>query len=347
MLADVHVGFLNIVEAVLDLNGGPLPPHELLHELDLPDEIPESVQVFSLSLSMSQDDRFEDVGDSAQVVWGLRRWIPDEVVHPPERLHYDPVPYDRTVLDVTHLQLEREIDDEASELIAPPTAVSATSLTLLLSYPHWRFGTLPLTARTQVFFPSGTLSQRTQIVFLDRANRKEFPGWVVHGRRFVYGLAEWYKSNRIPVGAYIKLERTDDPHRVAVDFIPRRMQREWVRVVFKSRDGGLGLQMQKRPIACEYDEFCLLDEADRGIVDELWMQEQSQDRPLGELVTSVFIQLSKLSPSVMVHGKTLYTAVNVIKRCPPGLVFAKLFELAQFVTTGDGYWILQEHADVL
>jgi hypothetical protein len=346
VLADVHVGLLNIVEAVLDLQGTPLQPVKLLGELDLPDEIPESVQVFSLNYAMSEDDRFEDVGDVNEVIWGLRRRIPEEVVHPPARLYYDPISYDRTALDVVHLQLEREIDDEASALIAPPKAASATSLSLVLNYPHWRCGTLPLTAQTQAFFPAGTPSQRTQITFVDRANHKEFPGWVVHRERFVYGLAEWYEANRVPVGAHIRLERTDDLHRVVIELIPRRMQREWVRVVYRDADGELGLQMQKRPIACEYDELFSLGEADRSTVDDLWLQEQARERSLGELVTATFLELGKLSPSVMVHAKTLYNAVNVVKRCPPGPVFAKLFELPQFVTTGDAYWIYQGHPDV-
>ncbi|MBL7200524.1 MAG: hypothetical protein ISS56_10270 [Anaerolineae bacterium] len=346
MLADVHVGLLNIAEAMLDLHGKPLPPTELLRELDLPDEIPESVQVFSLNYAMSRDDRFQDVGDANQVVWGLRRRIPEEVVHPPSRLHYDPISYNRTALDVVHLQLEREIDDEASALIAPPKAASATLLSLVLKYPHWRCGTLPLTAQTRAFFPAGTPSQRTQITFVDRANRKQFPGWVAHRERFVYGLAEWYEANQVPVGAHIRLERTDDLHRVVIELIPRRMQREWVRVVYRDADGELGLQMQKRPISCEYDELFLLGEADRATVDELWSQEQTRERSLGELVTATFLELGKLSPSVRVHAKTLYNAVNVVRRCPPGPVFAKLFELPEFVTTGDGYWVYQGHSDV-
>jgi hypothetical protein len=34
-------------------------------------------------------------------------------------------------------------------------------------------------------------------------------------------------------------------------------------------------------------------------------------------------------------------AVNVVKRCPPGLVFSTLFRRPEFVTTGDGYWVFQ------
>ena len=341
MAVDVHVGLLNIAEAMLDMQGQPLPPQELLSELDLPKEVPERVKVFSLNTVISRDERFEDVGNDEQVVWGLRRWMPEAVSVPPVQLQYEPVSYDRTCLDVTHLQMEREIDDEVSQLIAPPTAASATDLTMLLTYPHWRVGSLPLTARSQVFFPSGTASQRTQFTFLDRAKQNQFPGWVVHEHGYVYGLAEWYESNNIPVGAYIKLERADDRHTVAIDFVPRRMQREWTRMVSRNADGVLGFTMQKRPIACEYDELCLLDEPDRALGDALWNEAQERNQPLDDLIKDIFLELAKLTPSVTVHAKTLYTAVNVIRRCSPGLVFSTLFRRPEFVTTGDGYWVFQ------
>ena len=347
MVADIHVGHLNIAEAMLDVHGELLSADELMVELDLPEEIPQAVKAFSLNQAMSQDARFDDVGDKAQVIWSLRRWEPMPVLLLPDRLTFEAVAYDRTGLDVTHLQLEREIDDEASRLMAAPTAADATALTLLLGYPHWRLGTLPVTARASAFFPEGSPEQHTRITFVDQANSVEFPGWVVRAHGFVYGLEEWYRSNNIPVGAYVKLERTKDPHRVAVGFIPRRMQREWVRVVSKNSDGALEFRLQKRPIACEYDEFCLLDEGDRAVTDALWQEEQKRDRSLDELVMLVFLELAKLSPSGLVHAKTLYTAMNVFRRCTPGVVFATLFRLPQFVTTGGGYWLFQERADAV
>ena len=341
MAADVHVGLLNIAEAMLVIQEKPLPPRALLNELDLPEEIPEEVRVFSLNCVISRDERFEDVGDEDQVIWALRRWIPKEVIEAPERLPYKPVSYDRTGLDVIHLQMERELDDETSRLMAPPAAAVVQDLTVLLTYPHWRHGTLPLTARTSVFFPRGALGQHTQITFLDKINGTQFPGWVVREHQYVYGLADWYEANNIPAGAYIKLVRTSDPHAVGIDIIPRRMQREWARTISKGEDDELSFTMQKRPIACEYDELCLLDEPVRTIGDALWALERARERPLDDLVTAVFAELAKLTPSVAVHGKTLYAAVNVLRRCPPGLVFSTLFGVPGFITTGDGYWIHQ------
>jgi hypothetical protein len=163
----------------------------------------------------------------------------------------------------------------------------------------------------------------------------------VHEYGYVYGLVNWYEEHEIPVGAHIKLARTGEPRTVAIDVVPRRMQREWARMISATDDGKLTFDMQKRPIACEYDELLLLDEPDRSVGDALWSREQERDRPLQELVTDVFLELAKLTPSVAVHAKTVYSAVNVIKRCPPGLVFAALFSVPAFITTGDGYWVYQ------
>jgi len=341
MAPDVHVGLLNIAEAMLVMEETSLPPEKLLSELDLPKEIPEEIKVFALNCKVARDERFVDVGDEKHVLWAMRRSLPSSATTPPSHLRYEPVSYDRTVLDVTHLQIEREIDDEASRLVAPPTAASARDITLILTYPHWRHGTLPLTRRTRAIFPRGAPAQRTQVTFLDRVGGTEFPGWVVHEHHHVYGLGEWYAAHEVPAGAYVKLQRTDDPGTVGLDLIPRRMQREWTRMVISDAKGGLAFTMQKRPIACEYDELCLIDEPEREVGEALRAQEEAAQRPLRELVRVVYLELAKLNPSVTVHGKTLYTAVNVLRRCPPGLVFATLFGVREFITTGDGYWVLQ------
>jgi len=345
MAVDIHVGLLNIAEAMLVMQEKPLQPQALLSELDLPDEVPDEIKVFCLNKRVSEDERFVDVGTESQVVWSLERWIPEAARIAPDYMRYETVAYDRTGLDVTHLQLEREIDDEASRLMAPPTAAAATDMTLLLTYPHWRNGSLPLTARTRVFFPEGLPGQLSQITFLDRANGGQFTGWVAHQHKYVYGLAEWYEANNTPVGARIKLGRTDDPLVVAVDFVPRRMQREWTRMAVMGQDSQLSFTMQKRPIACEYDELCLIDEPDRDVGDQVRSDVGDAEADLGQVVKDVFLELAKLTPSVTVHAKTLYSALNVVKRCSPGQVFATLFSMPEFVTTGDGYWIYQGGAE--
>lgn len=343
---DVHVGLLNISEAVIDIQGEPLAPEAIMADLDLPKEVPAPIKEFSLNRALSRDKRFDDVGDASQVRWSLRRWEPPIVLASSPRLVGKPVAYDRTKLDVTHLQLEREIDDELSRLIAPPTASRAESVTILLGYPHWRVGTLPYTERTRSLFPDGDLDQHTLITFEEQgALERVFPGWVLREWGQVCGLEEWYKVNQVLPGAYIRLSRRPDSKRVGIELLPRRMQREWVRVAYE-KDGKLEFKMEKRPIAYEYDELAVFDDGDHAAVDSVAQAEAERGRPLADLVRSVFLSLVELSPNGMVHSKTVYAAMNVLRRCSPGLVFSVLFGVPEFVTAGDGYWIYQGGAHV-
>ncbi|MBN1580281.1 MAG: hypothetical protein JXA89_06230 [Anaerolineae bacterium] len=341
MMVEVHIGHLNLAEAVLDMHGTPLPTEKLLPDLDLAQEAPQPIRLFSLNHVIAQDDRFDDVGGNGQIVWSLYRWEPQAIKSVPNWVHYDPIPYDRTKLDVFHLQLEREIDDEASAIVAPPSAAEKRSLTLTLGYHHRRLGSLPLSERTKYFFPSGHPDQHTRVTFVDLAQGSEFPGWVMHADKLVYGLGAWYEEKELPVGAYIELAKTDDPNRVAIDIQSRRMRREWMYTLFKNDENDLRFQMQKAPVTCEYDEWFLMS-IDPQIAEELWQAEQGRNRSLDEVIHHAFLELAKLSPHGTVHAKTLYNAVNVLKRCPPGRIFATLFKLPHFVSVDEGSWLFSE-----
>lgn len=343
---DVHIGLLNIAEAVIDIRGEPSAPKAIQVELDLPQEVPAPIKEFSLNRALAGDKRFDDVGDAEQVLWSLRRWQPPIMLSPSPRLIAKPVAYDRTRLDVTHLQLERELDDELSRLIALPTAASADSAIVLLGYPHWRTGMLPYTERTRFFFPEGSSEQHTRFTFEDQtAPERTFPGWVLRDWGQVCGLEEWFQVNQVLPGAFIKLSKTEEKGRVGIELVPRRMQREWVRVAYNT-EGKLEFKMEKRPIAYEYEELGVFDESDRSAIDALVQLEAERERSLEDLVRSVFLSLVELSPNGMVHSKTLYGAVNILRRCSPGLIFSVLFGLPEFVTAGDGYWIYQGSANV-
>ncbi|MFZ5916989.1 MAG: hypothetical protein ACOYZ7_08660 [Chloroflexota bacterium] len=336
MMAQIHVGHRNIAEAMIDIHGQPLSPEALLKEIDLPQEIPPAVRVFSLNHTLFQDERFVDVGAAGHIRWHLVRLLPPEVIYPPRRLHYSPVAYQRSLLSEEFLQLEREIDDEASDLIAPPGADRVRNLVFALTFPHRRVGTLPLTAKTRGFFPEGN-TQRTQITLIDAHNSREMPGWVNHQHYYVYGLEQWYKDNQIPVGAFIQLQKTGDPSRVRIGFQPRRMRREWVRVA-QIVDNALRFAVRKMPIACDYDENMLVWAEDDSEVDALWIKVEETGQPLSETVNNVFLELAKLNPQGTVHAKTLYSAVNIARRCPPAPIFAELVRNPAFVPMGDANW---------
>ncbi len=336
MMAQVHLGHCNIVEAMIDIHNKALPTQALLKELELPAEIGRPAQTFSINYALSCDERFIDVGSAENVLWHLVRLTPPEVLYPPRRLQYQPLPYMRSLLTEELFRVEREIDDEASELIAPPGVDSVKSVAIILTYPHRRVGTLPLTARTSHFFPLGT-SQRTLITLLDAHSGKEMPAWVNHQHRYVYGLEQWYKDNRIPVGAYIHLERTANPFKIKVGYKSRRMRREWVRVA-QVTGKELNFAVQKMPISCDYDEYMLVWSEDAAEIDALWVETQEANKSLVDIVKQVFLELAKLNPQGTVHAKTLYSAVNIIRRCPPGPIFAELLSKRAFLTVGDANW---------
>lgn len=342
LLAEIHEGYLNIAEAMLDLKGMPLPAQELLRELDLPTEIALAAQVFSLNYTLAQDERFDDVGNDDQSLWFLRRLEPSEIMHLPPRLSYSPVLYDRAILGGEMLRWEMEIDDEITEPAAPGTEEEISSVTIVLNYPHRRVGSIPLTSKTEGLFPRGD-TERMMVTLVDGRTGKQMLGWVIRQHKYVYGLREWYDKNEIPAGAYIKLERTDDPLAIVVDYSRRRKKREWIRVATVA-GGKLTFAMQMRAIGCEYDELMVMGEDDPAEIDSLWMQAEEYGKPISELMRDIFPELAKLSPQGTVHAKTLYSAINVEKRCPPGPILAGLANMACFLAVGDGYWIYDREA---
>jgi hypothetical protein len=82
---------------------------------------------------------------------------------------------------------------------------------------------------------------------------------------------------------------------------------------------------------------------DEAIATELWESEQERGRSLDGIIQYVFLELAKLSPHGTVYAKTLYNAVNILKRCPPGRIFSTLFKLPHFVSVEEGSWMFNEN----
>ena len=56
----------------------------------------------------------------------------------------------------------------------------------------------------------------------------------------------------------------------------------------------------------------------------------------------VFPELAKLSPGGRVHAKTLYSAINLVRRIGPRAVMSALVESHAFTSVGGGYFVLNE-----
>jgi hypothetical protein len=76
--------------------------------------------------------------------------------------------------------------------------------------------------------------------------------------------------------------------------------------------------------------------------DEVWLRAEEHQRPLADLLRDVFPQLARLSPQGTVHSKTLYSAMNILRRIPPGPLFTELVVHPSFKAVGDGYWVSRD-----
>ena len=335
LLANVNIGHLNLAEAVLDMaSGGPLPTEALLKEVGLPSNINPRLQSFSLHYALQEDERFDEVGPTGQVLWYLRRLEPPEVLYPPRRLENAMADWQPQALPPALAALVDELDDEFTPEAGGAEPVGEIPVTL--TFPHRRVGTLPLSPRLQRLFPTAYESPRIRSNFVDGDTGETMPAWVVRSGRYVYGLDDWYRKLELPVGAQMTVSAGRTPDEVIIKASRRRPAREWVRMAQPTADNRLTFTMQKRLIGVNYDDLMMVAVDNPGAIDDVWLK--SQNVPFARLVADIFRELAKLNPQSAVHAKTLYAAVNVVRRCPPGPIFAELLGRPYYAHVGDAYW---------
>ncbi|HEY52293.1 MAG TPA: hypothetical protein G4N94_02420 [Caldilineae bacterium] len=338
-MAPVNVGHLNIAEAAIEMKGEPTSTSELLDMVEIDPTLSESVRVFSLETAMHSDGRFVQVGPAGASAWVLRTMLPDAALSIPLSLRYKPVSYDRSELTVELLQTEWEIADEWSEDgVMESAPAQVPSVVVHPIFPHMVSGVLPLNAAARSLFPQGD-GVCTAVTLIDGRWGKRFPGWVMHEGRYLAGLDKWRQEHKLPIGATITLAHTNNPDEIVVDFKPQRMKREWVRTARIENDR-LVFQMERRQIVCEYDDNLGLFVANPDKILAYAAFVDEQDIPVETLVEQIMPELTKLSPQGTTHIKTLYSAVNVIRRLPPGPIFAALLKIPEATDTGSGYWSL-------
>ena len=341
LLIDISHGHLNLAEAVLDVaGGGPLPTSALLEHIELPANVDPRLASFSLEYALYKDERFEEIGPAGEMAWFLKRLEPPEVTFPPRRLAYEMESTAPAKLSEPLQTLVRELADEWSPAEDPAEEGGEVSLTL--SFPHWRVGTLPLNPRLAGIFPHAHQATRIRFEFVELDTGERFPGWVVAPFRFVFGLAEWYPKKGLLPGGILRVRKGDQPGEIVLDAATRRPVREWVRTATASPNNRLAFTMQKQAVAVEYDELSVIAVDDPHAVDELWLRMNEQKTPLEALIADVFRELAKLNPQSTVHARTLYAAVNVVRRLPPAPVFAELMKRPYYSHVGDLYYRFDE-----
>jgi hypothetical protein len=343
LLVDVNIGNLNLAEAVLDMEGGgPLETSAILEQVGLPEGVNPNLAGFSLDLAMQDDPRFDEVGAAGIVSWFLKRLEPEEVQEPSIFLRYNPVDYDPDVLTEEMLSLESRLDDELSVLSSEPEPVGKV-VTVSLIFPHWRSGTLPLSSRLEQFFPTAYESPRVRFQLVDEDSGETFPGWVVRDHKYVFGLRDWYLDKGVMPGSLIKLRKGKNPGEVIVGTEPHISAKEWVRTALVGADGGVVYAMLKQPVATTFEDWMMIAmPADTSALDQAWEKRINSPLPFEQVVVETLKELAKLNPQTHVHAAELYSAVNVIYRCPPGPIMSVLVSRPWFDHVGDLHFRYKE-----
>lgn len=344
LLVDVNIGHLNLAEAVLDMaGGGPLTTKAILDQVELPTDVNLKLTEFSFNLALQEDGRFDEVGPAGEVLWFLQRLEPEAVRQVPPRLKYHFAASDRDLLTPAMLDMEASLDDE----LAPDTPVSHTlqEVTLALTYPHWREGTLPLSSRVSQFFPTAYESPRIQVNLILGEEASRVSGWVVRENGYVYGLHDWYISQNIIPGTLLKIRRGKKPGEVFVKSDKHRPTREWIRTVLVGADGGAVFAVLKQLLYAAIDERMVIAIPDSAGLDKLWEQSAKSRRSLEDVVTTTMRELSKLNTQGHVHAQELYACVNLLRRCPPAPIFTLLASKPQFNHVGDLYYRLNDSSN--
>jgi hypothetical protein len=341
LLVDVNIGHLNLAEAVLDMNGGgPMTTHALLEQIELPTDVNSKLTEFSLNLALQEDGRFDDVGPAGEILWFLQRLEPQQVQTTPNYLKFNPSSYDAGGIQALLPNIDHTTVDELEPF--EPEIATDDELIYSLIFPHWITGTLPLTKRMSLLFPTAYESPRVQFTFIDADSGQKFSGWVVRASRYVFGLREWYTSQSLIPGSLIHIKKGKQAGEVVIKVDKRRTSREWVRTALIGADGGIVFAMLKQVVSCAYDERMVISINDIAALEKQWEPGGRSRQSMDQVVLGMMRELSKLNTQGHVHFQELYSSVNLVRRCPPGLILSILVTRPWARHLGDMYFKLDE-----
>ncbi len=340
LLTKIPEGYLNIAEAAIEHSGDALTTMELVRVLELPPDVTKTGVSFSLAHALALDARFEDVGPDGQTRWYLARALPPEVREQPAMLD---MPNDRVVPLAPELEtIASDLFHEAdlNGLTNAAANQSAHELTMVLAYPHRRLGTLPLIPSVRALLPKFS-KPRLKITFVDGTTHEKFHGFVCAAGSYLAGLEKWYGARHLQPGALVTLRRHTSPLTIEVDYVPQRERSLWVRVA-KTQNGQLTFAQERRPLAHKCDEEMLIAIGDAAGIDATADRLRATHPTLEFLLMYLFPELAKLSGAGRVHAKTLYSAVNFVRRAALRAVMSTLATSRAFSSAGGGYFMMTD-----
>lgn len=338
LLVDINVGYLNLIEAILEeADGGPITTSDLMAQIELNTSENQKLTEFSINLALQEDERFDEVGPSGEVLWYLHRMEPEDVKRKPIFLNYEPITVNNPTVSGYLETFEGTIADDLDENIQ---ANGDDSVTMSLLFPHWRTGTIPLSKQVEKIFPTAIESPRIRFIFRDEATDDTFNGWVVRKDGYVYGLSEWYENNGLIPGSLVTVSKSDTPGEILIHSEKSRQNKEWMKTVLVGADKGVVFAMLKHPVEADFSERMAIAIPDVATLDAVW-KERNGVKP-EKVFMMIARELAKLNPQGHIHAQEMYAAVNVIFRCPPSPVLDFLLTNPAINHLGDLYFHIKE-----
>jgi len=103
---------------------------------------------------------------------------------------------------------------------------------------------------------------------------------------------------------------------------------------------GLTSRAKQKTMNVEVEDTLVLAIGDPAAVEDLREHLEIEDYDVRDIVAMLMPELVRMSPQGTTHVKTLYSATNLIRRLPPGPIFAALTQLPGAIDTGSGFWSL-------
>ncbi|MHB1293846.1 MAG: hypothetical protein ACYC4R_02515 [Anaerolineae bacterium] len=336
LLPEIHVGYLNLAEAMIYEAGRPLETQEMLADLGLPEASTIEAQTFALNRALGADTRFDNVGTPEAPVWYLRALEPEALHATPHVLKPAYRATGGENLGLTMLDMVDEVGDELDDLKSM-ILHEVESVRFEVTFPHLYAGTMPLSLRLQRILPAAQ-GRHAPLSIVDTRTGRRYEVWAVPGERFICGLEHWYQETEMCVGGQVSVSATDDPKTLSITAVPSRGKRsEWIRSA-SVEDDELVLQMQRSVVSVRCDRNMLIDIPDREAIARLMAAAESAQLSMPAMVRSVFQEQAKLSSRGIVHAKSVYSAANLLRRTGAVPVFAELTRRACYDPVGDGHW---------
>lgn len=322
LLGEVNPGFLNLAEAVLEMeDGNPLQTEDILTQIEYPMDSNSELTVFSFNYAMQNDDRFAEVGPAGVILWTLKEMQPEDVRKTPMTLKFDEslAKYDseESAEDLPLSLMQDELDPVQVE---EPAEVFE-SFDVCLTYPHWKAGTLPLVGPLHSIFPTANETENVVFTFHDKKTDEKFQGWVILPKNYVCGLKTWYRTNGIIPGSIFRVSQSEDPTVIDIELIPPRASKDWIRTFNLDAKNHFSFITSQHKVTTAFDERLAVYVENVPQLDTFWELHNRKEANIIRQIELVFRELARDNPQGIIHFSEIYAAINMLRRVPPRLLY--------------------------